>query len=101
MGKYPIIVENEETGYSDWIRPKMKAYRMACCDCGLIHELDFKVIKQKKIIREYKDGTNISEFIDVENPKYQIVLRAKRNNRATAQHRRHKKDQASIISNSN
>lgn len=29
----------------EWIRPVMKGYRMLCCDCGLVHQLDFKVIR--------------------------------------------------------
>lgn len=29
----------------DRIRPVMKGYRMCCCDCGLVHVLDFFVIR--------------------------------------------------------
>jgi hypothetical protein len=28
-----------------WIRPRMKRYFMKCCDCGLVHAMDFKVIQ--------------------------------------------------------
>jgi transcriptional accessory protein Tex/SPT6 len=27
-----------------WISPIMHGYKMQCCDCGLIHEMDFAVI---------------------------------------------------------
>lgn len=27
----------------EWIQPVRKAYRMACCDCGLVHLIDFRV----------------------------------------------------------
>lgn len=27
-----------------WIRPVMHGYKMACCDCGLVHRLNFRVI---------------------------------------------------------
>lgn len=63
--KYRRVIENE------WIRPTMKGYKMACCDCGLIHELDFKVIRWGR--------------------GHKIKFRARRNNRATAQMRRNKK----------
>lgn len=33
--KYPQITENGEDGFSEWIKPKMKGYQMACCDCSL------------------------------------------------------------------
>ena len=29
----------------EWVRPVMKGYKMKCCDCGLVHKIDFKVIK--------------------------------------------------------
>lgn len=28
-----------------WVYPKRTGYRMMCCDCGLVHVLDFKVAK--------------------------------------------------------
>ena len=62
--------ENDD-GWSDWIRPKMKGYRLACCDCGLVHTIDFHVAE--------RDG----EFF--------VEYRASRNNRSTGQFRRHNK----------
>lgn len=29
----------------DTIRPKMRGYRTRCCDCGLVHVFDFRVVK--------------------------------------------------------
>jgi len=29
----------------DWIRPRMKGYLVKCCDCGLVHRINFKVIR--------------------------------------------------------
>lgn len=29
----------------DWVRPVMKGYLMKCCDCGLVHRLNFRVIR--------------------------------------------------------
>ena len=34
-------------GWSDWQQPRRKGYRMGCCDCGLVHLMDFRVIKRK------------------------------------------------------
>jgi hypothetical protein len=28
---------------AEWVRPVRKGYKMACCDCGLVHGLDFRV----------------------------------------------------------
>lgn len=30
-----------------WIQPVKKGYLMACCDCCLVHRLDFRVVKDR------------------------------------------------------
>ena len=55
----------DETGWSDWIQPQMDGYKMACCDCGLVHDLVFRI-----------EGDRVQ-------------FRASRNNRSTGQMRRH------------
>lgn len=52
-----------------WVQPARKGYRMACCDCGLVHVLDFRLLGGKH---------------------KRIQFRAFRNQRATAAVRRHK-----------
>lgn len=42
-------------GWSEWVEPVMKGYLMQCCDCGLIHEMQFKAVEQLEPAR--KDGT--------------------------------------------
>ena len=36
------LVENGE-----WIHPERKYYYMKCCDCGLVHRMEFRVLKDK------------------------------------------------------
>jgi hypothetical protein len=60
MKLYPEVNANE------WVQPVKKNYKMACCDCGLIHELDFRIVKNR------------------------VQFRARRNNRATGQFRRYR-----------
>lgn len=55
---YPSVKSNE------WVQPKRKGYKMACCDCGLVHEIDFRIYQGR------------------------VQIRARRNNRSTAQLRR-------------
>ena len=54
------------TGWSEWIYPHPQRYRLACCDCGLVHRMQYRV----------KDGV--------------IEYRCRRDNRATGQIRRHR-----------
>lgn len=56
--KYPLIESNQ------WVSPIKKGYRMRCCDCGLVHELDFKHVP-------YGSGRK-------------ILIRARRHERATS-----------------
>jgi hypothetical protein len=62
--KYKQVYENE------WVRPVRKGYKMSCCDCNLVHVLDFK-------LESYGSGKR-------------IVFRARRDTRATAAKRRKK-----------
>src|ERR1700758_2035978 len=40
----------------EWLRPKVRGYRMACCDCGLVHKLDFRVHTGRAEFRAYRDN---------------------------------------------
>jgi len=60
-------VENEGD-WSEWVNPKPEQYFMKCCDCGLVHEMQFKVAK-------YAEGDEC-EF--VEDADLQAVFRARR-----------------------
>jgi hypothetical protein len=63
MAKYDQPEENE------WVTPVMKCYKLACCDCGLVHEIDFR--------------------LTIVNKKVVLQFRVRRNNRSTGQMRRH------------
>jgi len=63
-----------KSGWSRWQSPEMKGYLMGCCDCGLVHEMEFKVVKRKK-----KQTPNGWWEADEMNPDiYRVVMRAKR-----------------------
>lgn len=63
--KYPPVKSGE------WIQPRRRGYRMCCCDCGLVHALNFRLHSTKR-----------GKFIQ---------MQAFRDNRATAMIRRHMK----------
>ena len=56
---------NQQDG--EWVEPPMEGYLMACCDCGLVHKLNFRIVNGR------------------------VQLQAFRHNRSTAQKRRHLK----------
>lgn len=60
--------KEEEAG--KWVQPVRKGYRLACCDCGLVHVMDFRLVQHAK--------------------GKKIQFRCWRDNRATGQMRHHK-----------
>jgi hypothetical protein len=49
------LVEVEEDGWSEWIHPVPNpteglGYLMQCCDCGLIHEIEFELDSLNQLI---------------------------------------------------
>lgn len=34
-------------GFSRWVQPVMQKYLMCCCDCGLVHEMQFRIAGDK------------------------------------------------------
>jgi len=54
----------------EWVRPRRRNYHAACCDCNLVHRVDFKLVKIRGELA--------------------ILIRAKRDVRATAALRRHR-----------
>ena len=55
----------------EWIRPTTEGWKMACCDCGLVHTVNFRIVTQGR--------------------RRLIALQPTRDARATAAKRRSKK----------
>ena len=41
--------------YGEWTRPRMRNFREQCCDCGLIHRLDFRIVDGRVEFRTRRD----------------------------------------------
>lgn len=66
--------------WTEWIAPRMKLYRMGCCDCGLVHDMQFKILR----VTKRKSG---GWFDGDKAPGHRVLVRVKRNNRSTARMR--------------
>ena len=64
-------------GWSEWVCPDPDQYFMKCCDCGLVHEMQFMVVK-------YSEG---DECEAVDDPGAQAIFRARRCESAEKQER--------------
>jgi hypothetical protein len=54
--------------WSEWVCPDPTQYFMKCCDCGLVHEMQFNVVK-------YSERDKCEDFND---PNVQVFFRARR-----------------------
>lgn len=50
---------------NQWFLPDMERFKVCCCECGLVHQFDFRIVKGR------------------------VRMRVRRDNRSTAQKRRH------------
>ena len=78
-------IKAQEDGWSDWELPRMEKYRLGCCDCGLVHDMDFKIVW---VAEDDKGNCTILDHRII-GATQRVMIRAKRNNRSTAQIRRH------------
>ncbi len=76
--KFNKVVETD-TGWSDWIMPTpRRSYKMACCDCGLVHDMQFEPVEVK---RKRGGWTEVLSVLDPQNHWFR--MRARRNDRLT------------------
>lgn len=59
-----------EDGWCDWVCPRPQVYLMQCCDCELIHEVDFRVVRYES------KSSEVYEVVD--DPNLQAQMRMKR-----------------------
>lgn len=38
----------------EWIKPRRRGYLMKCCDCGLVHRFNFKVINGVIVFQAFR-----------------------------------------------
>jgi len=68
--KFKTEFVTKKYGWTRYVNPKMKGYLLKCCDCGLVHEMDFKTF----LVSEYK-----GQRMGTELPKqFQVLFRARR-----------------------
>lgn len=60
---YPTVADGE------WVQPIRKGYRMACCDCNLVHRLTFRLLPWGKY------GKKIQMQVDRDEPETKRLRR--------------------------
>lgn len=39
----------------EWVQPKRRGYKMECCDCGLIHRMNFRIKDRHIQFQAFRD----------------------------------------------
>jgi len=74
--KIPDIGENE------WVYPTTKNYKFICCDCGLVHSMDFNVVMLIPTGDKNKNGMEVCTLWRVPQA-FSVRMRARRDMKMT------------------
>ena len=47
-------IRNKRRAFCSWQQPVMKKYFLSCCDCGLVHEMQFRIVGVKKPVVQFR-----------------------------------------------
>jgi len=71
MSKYKQVTGGE------WVQPIMKGYKMMCCDCGLVHIMNFRIIGKKVQIQAFRDNRKTAASRRTKKDKIKTLLKTK------------------------
>lgn len=54
MNKPRIKRRYYQPSAGEWVQPIRRGYRLACCDCGLVHLVDFRTHKRRVQFRVFR-----------------------------------------------
>ena len=77
--KFKVEKSAHPRGWTDWIYPNTRGYWLACCDCALVHEVQFRAIGCGP-----QDKRGAFKARDLPPSKYRVKMRVRRANGYTA-----------------
>ena len=46
----------------EWVQPVRRGYKLACCDCGLVHTMDFRIYKGRAQFRVFRNDRSTGQI---------------------------------------
>ena len=82
-----------QDGWSGWIYPIMEGYKFCCCDCGLVHEMEFRVSSdydrvEFRVRRDNRSTGQIRRHMALNNEAYRAGFQAGRKTALKAENKR-------------
>lgn len=59
----------------EWVNPIRKGYNLACCDCGLVHVMDFRIHNGHIEFRAFRNNRSTAMIRRFKNKKEKIDAR--------------------------
>ncbi len=47
MRRYKKVKAKDKSGWSEWQQPITRGYKLVCCDCALVHHMEFRIYRGK------------------------------------------------------
>jgi len=74
--------EVTKTGWTEWLHPGSSTrnanvitpYRLACCDCSLVHDLAFKVVGSRRVVFKARRNDRATSALRRRRPKKLVDL---------------------------
>ena len=57
-GVREVKLEFDEPKSGEWVQPIRRGYLYCCCDCALVHKMDFRVYRGRAQFRVWRDKGN-------------------------------------------
>lgn len=51
MKRIRVEYQSSPRQFTRWVQPVVRGYLLACCDCGLVHEMEFRVVRGRPQFR--------------------------------------------------
>jgi hypothetical protein len=71
-----MILKYKQTFDGDWVKPEMNNYKISCCDCGLVHTVNIRIVEDKVEYQVFRDNRATSAKRR-NKKKYNIKLKSK------------------------
>ena len=52
----------EKPKAGEWVQPVRRGYKLACCDCGLVHTMDFRIYKGRAQFRVFRNDRSTGQI---------------------------------------
>lgn len=65
-------------GNGQWVIPRKRGWKLACCDCGLVHTVDFTTTKHGAISARFRRDERATKELRDHRTREKLILAMKK-----------------------